>query len=312
MKNPIARRFALSLLAAALVGGGCVGYAEHGYAEQPEEDIAKLEGPTRVVVRGAPVVLVEGQTEQGNLVVVGGEARVDGTVRGSLVVVGGRLDVGPRARVEQDLVAVGNEHLNVAATARVGRSEVLADLPGVASILQSALFAWDHPLFVLLVALATLGLVGWVAYRRVVRRYDDAKFHEAFAQRPVRAGLIGFGLHIAFWALGLAALLSGWLTGIALAAWFVGSVAWAIGWVLAGVHVGRRLAARRGWRGSPAGHALAGVGIWLLICMIPVAGWIAAMLGSFVGFGALVSPRSDVPASRAPEPSFDALPATAA
>jgi len=308
MTNATARRFVFALAAAAgFVGGGCV-----FMPQPPQPEATELEGPTRVVVRGAPVVLAENQIEEGNLVVVAGEARVDGTVRGSLVVVGGRLDVGPHARVERDLVAVGNEHQSVAAAAQVGGSDVEVHVPGVATLLGSLLFVWNHPILVLFVALATLGLVGWLAWRLVVRRYDDARFDDAVGRRPVRAGLIGFGLHVALGAIGMAALLTGWLAGIGLTAWFLAGTAWFVGWVMTGVYLGRRLAERRGWHGSPAGHALAGVGIWLLISMIPVAGWIAATLGSFVGFGALVSPRGGAPAVPAPAPAIDALPAPAA
>jgi len=310
MKASLARGIVLSLAAtAAFIGGdGCV-----VLPQPPPEKHAGLEGPTRVVIRGAPVVLEKGQVEDGNLVVVGASARVDGTVRGSLLVFGGSLDVGPNATVERDLVAVGNEHQQVAPAAKVAGSEVVADVPGLPSLLSGLLFVWDYPLPVIFVGLAALGLLGWLAWRRVVRRYDDERFHGTLAERPVRAGLIGLGLHVALWAAGLAAVLTGWLAGVGFALWFLNWVAWLVGWTLCGVHLGRRLARRRGWKGSPAGHALAGIGLWLLLSLVPVVGWLAALLGSLVAFGALLAPQQSLaptaPAIPQPAPEPLAVPA---
>ncbi|MBN1770402.1 MAG: polymer-forming cytoskeletal protein [Deltaproteobacteria bacterium] len=291
-------------VAAAFVGDGCV-----VAPDRPREDPMELEGPTRVVVRGAPVVLEEGQVEDGNLVVVGGTVRVDGTVRGSLVAVGGRLELGPAARVERDLIGVANRHQEVAPGARVEGSEVLVNLPGVASLLERMLSAWDRPLLVLLAGMATLGLLGWAAWRRVVRRWDDARFDDVLARRPVRAGLIGLGLHGAAWVVGWAAVLSGWLAGVGLAVWLAAALAWLVGWAMCGAYLGRRLARQRGWGGSPARHVLAGVGLWLLASLVPVFGWLAASLGSLAALGALVSRRDGVPAAPVDAPVPEALPA---
>lgn len=302
MSLPLARGLVFGLaVAAGFIGDGCVMTPPPAHHEALE-----LEGPSRVVIRGAPVVLEEDEVEDGNLVVLGGSARIDGTVRGSLLVFGGWLEVGPEARVERDLVAVGNEHQEVAPGAQVAGSEVVADVPGAASLVASLLSAWDYPLLAVLVGLATLGLLGWLAWRRVVRGYDDARFHGALSDRPVRAGLIGLGLHVGAWGLGLALLLTGWLSGAGLALWFAGWMAWLVGWVVCGAHAGRWLARRRGWGGSAAGHALVGVTLWLLVSLVPVVGWLAALLGSLVGFGALVSSRGGLPgtstAAAVPEP----------
>jgi hypothetical protein len=53
--------------------------------------------------------LAEGDTARGPVVVLGGEARIDGHADDDVVVVGGRVQVGPKAVIDGDLVAVGGD-----------------------------------------------------------------------------------------------------------------------------------------------------------------------------------------------------------
>jgi hypothetical protein len=56
---------------------------------------------------GGSVTVDEDEVVAGNVVAVGGSARVRGEVRGDVVAVGGSVDLGPRAVVSQDVVVVG-------------------------------------------------------------------------------------------------------------------------------------------------------------------------------------------------------------
>jgi hypothetical protein len=56
---------------------------------------------------GGSVAVEAGEVINGDVVAVGGSARVDGTVRGGVVAVGGSVTLGPGAVVEDDVVVVG-------------------------------------------------------------------------------------------------------------------------------------------------------------------------------------------------------------
>ena len=56
---------------------------------------------------GGNVRVDEGEVVTGDVVVIGGSARIDGEVRGEVVVVGGSVELGPRAVVTRDLAVVG-------------------------------------------------------------------------------------------------------------------------------------------------------------------------------------------------------------
>jgi hypothetical protein len=71
-----------------------------------------------IVRIGADVQVPEGMVVEGDVVCVGGAARVDGQVRGNLVVALGNIRLGPRAEVGGDLVHWGGK-LDKAPTARI-------------------------------------------------------------------------------------------------------------------------------------------------------------------------------------------------
>ena len=75
-------------------------------ADEPgiDVDVDASEDQVRV---GGSIHIRPGQTVDGDVVAVGGSARVDGHVTGDVVAVGGSVDLGPNAVVEGDAVAVG-------------------------------------------------------------------------------------------------------------------------------------------------------------------------------------------------------------
>jgi hypothetical protein len=56
---------------------------------------------------GGDVRVDEDETITGDVVVIGGSARIDGEVRGEVVVVGGSAELGPRAVITRDLAVIG-------------------------------------------------------------------------------------------------------------------------------------------------------------------------------------------------------------
>ena len=64
-------------------------------------------GPGDRVRFGGTVTVNEGETVDGDVVVIAGTARVNGRVNGEVVVVGGTADLGPNADIAQDVVVIG-------------------------------------------------------------------------------------------------------------------------------------------------------------------------------------------------------------
>jgi hypothetical protein len=64
-------------------------------------------GPGDRVRFGGTVVVNEGETVDGDVVVIAGTARVNGRVNGEVVVVGGTADLGPNADIAEDVVVIG-------------------------------------------------------------------------------------------------------------------------------------------------------------------------------------------------------------
>jgi len=76
-----------------------------------------------VVLFGQNKTIVAGEVVAGDVVVVGGNLKIDGTVKGDAVCVGGNLAVGPEAEIKGDLVNVGGKS-DVDPAAEVGGDRV--------------------------------------------------------------------------------------------------------------------------------------------------------------------------------------------
>jgi hypothetical protein len=274
-------RGAVGLVLAGLVAG-CWGWGDGQDTWTAPHDGRNV----RVAVRSDPVLVGAGEVLEGDLVVVGGEASVDGEVRGNLVVVAGKLHLGGQGVVGHDLVAVGNEVTDVAPTARIGA----VNFPGIRWIVENTLLVWDNPLLTLLVALVGTAILLWLAWRVLIRKYEPERFHGTFEHHAVRAGLFGLILHIAFGALTLAAFLGRYTIGLVLPLSAAGFLLGFIGWLMGAVHVGRLLARKRGWTCGTFTYGMAGFAVVGLLSLIPVLGQLGAFVLSLIGIGALVMP----------------------
>ena len=120
-----------------------------------------LAGNADRVSIGHPVTVAAGETLEGDVVVIGADARVDGVVRGDVVVISGTLTLGPDAQVGGDAVHLLGA-LDQAEAARVGGSTVSVDGgEGAGSVLGragSGRGLGDHS-----TALKVGRVVGWAA-----------------------------------------------------------------------------------------------------------------------------------------------------
>ena len=269
-----------------------------------EVDIDDPNESARVAIRGKPVVVKEGDKLAGNLVVIGGEARVDGEVEGDLVVVAGKLHVGPKARIRGELVSVGNEQSRVSKSAQVEGARVNVDYAGVRYLVGNFLWAFDNAAIVGMTAGVGVLLLMLLAWLFIVRRYDGQRFHGTVEQHPVRAGVVGFfvlaGLHV---LIGLA-FLSRYGIGLMPVFGLAYAVLAFIGWLTVAGHIGRLIARRAGWDIGPFLYGLLGVGVALVAFLVPVIGQLAWVLAAWVGVGALIAPATinDRPAGQDPLP----------
>ncbi len=297
----------LAGVALVAVAGSCFDWSEEGYGTIESRSGSVV----RLAIRSDPVTIAAGETLSGDLVVIGGEARVDGEVRGNLVVIAGRLHMGPTAAVYRDLVAVGNEVTDIAPGVHVGGAHVAVNFPGIRWMVENALFIWDNPLLFMLVGLLGIAVALYLAYRVLIRAYDPLRFHGTVEHQPVRAGLIGLIVLVALHALTLGAFLSRWASGLVVPLVLVSLVLGFLGWLMVAVHVGRVLAERRNWKLGPFMYGLVGFAIVSVGSLVPVVGQLAAFIISLVGVGALVSPAklSELPrpprAPVAPPPDLE-------
>ncbi len=298
---------------AALLLAGCV---EVDSSFDLEEQSAH-EG-ARVAVRGKPVVVPEGKIHYGDVVVVDGKADIQGEVRGSVVVIAGDLKVGPKANISEDLVGVGNEKSTVASSARVQGERVNVHWAGVQYLVDTSLFAMEHPVLVASTACVAFLLVCLLGWLLVIRPYDTERFHYSVSEHPIRAGLLGMLAVTILHVLIVLAFFSRWGVGLVPVLGLLLLVLTVLGWVVIGGHVGRLLARKYNWKISPFLYGLIGFCIVMVTFSLPIVGQLATLFASWIGIGALLSP-SKLPAGGLPpeptapapkEPTPDPLPDT--
>jgi hypothetical protein len=73
----------------------------------PPEPIRRKTLAYDLVRAGQDLFIREDEIVRGDVILLGGDLRVDGEIRSSAVVVGGRIDLGPRSRVDGEVVALG-------------------------------------------------------------------------------------------------------------------------------------------------------------------------------------------------------------
>jgi hypothetical protein len=241
---------------------------------------------------GGGITVDADETIRGDVVAIGGSARIFGEVRGEVVSIAGAVELGPNAVVRRDVTVVGGT-LRRDPTARIdGEVHEIGigsiDLSGVRwtpPSLASLWWGWTlgaaYALVATLVRVAILCLLAALVVL-LGRDYVERVSARA-ASEPVKAGAIGFLAQVLFLPILVITivLLVVTIIGIPLLALIpfaiLGLGVFAlIGFTAVGYHVGRLLVARLGWdNAGPFGATIAGI----LLVVSPV------LLARLIGLG---------------------------
>jgi hypothetical protein len=253
-------------------------------------------GDDGVIIRiNGPVHIAAGETVE-TVVVISGDATIDGTLMGSLVVIDGDALVSGQVR---DDVTVVSGTLDLASTAQVENVSIIrgelvrdasASIGGSISQGDYQVSPWDWGIFwafmwvgMTLVVL-TSGVILAAIGGRQVKAAGDA------IQRDIGPSLLGavvawlvlpvLMFMVLFTVIGIPIGVGYFL--------FVLPVLWFVGYIAAGTHLGRILLSRRHDDEHPYLPALLGLMILQVIGIVPVIGGMLGFLAGIIGSGALL------------------------
>jgi hypothetical protein len=254
-----------------------------------------------VVRFGSDVSVGPDEVRTDDVVVIGGNARIDGEVNGDVVVVGGRTELGPRAHVRRDLTVIGGTLLRDPGAVIDGDvNEIGSGANGFDLSRGSGrrAFARIWPLggampFVRVVATA-LRIAALILLASIVillGRQPIERIGARAASEPLKAGLVGLLIELLFLPalIVTVVLLVVTIIGIPLlalvpVALLAAVIVLLIGFTAVAYLLGERIAARFGW--STAGpYAATAVGI--VVVFAPLL--LARVLGVALGGLALVT-----------------------
>jgi hypothetical protein len=269
----------------------------------PQPDLERREPETRrsrqtndrIRIFGGNVTVEADELVRGDVVAVGGSARVFGEVRGNVVAIGGYVELGPNAVVREDVTVVGGT-LRRDPGARVdgGTHEISVgeiDLSGVrfpGPALATLWWGWTmsavYSLVASIVRVSVLCLLA--ALVMLVARDYVEKISARAAAEPFKAGAIGFLAQVLFVPILVITILLLVVTiiGIPLLVLIPFAILGLcifglIGFTAVGYHVGRLLTARLGWADvGPFAATIAGI----LLVVSPVL--VARLIGVAGGF----------------------------
>jgi len=159
---------------------------------------------------GGGVQVDEGEVITGDVVAIGGGARVDGQVRGDVVAIGGSVDLGPHADVQSDVTVVGGS-LRRDPAARVGgdinqigwgdmnfwpRGWRLPQFTGPVGLLAGAAFGSVFALLSTVTRLAVLCILASVVL--LFGREHVERVGLRAASEPMKAGAVGLLIQLLF------------------------------------------------------------------------------------------------------------------
>lgn len=268
----------------------------HAQDARPTDVLLRLDGNVYVAsgdTAAATAVIngdafVDGLVREG-LLVIGGRAAIEGTVTGPVAVVNGHLDLGPEARVSDDVVLIQST-LTRAPGATVGGDVV--EERGFSLGPGAAWFFWLSLTFaVLLSGLAFVFLFG-----------GRPGSVGALLANPGPVALAALGLVVAVPVL---AVLS-FMTGVGVVLGFGLLLAaipalWFFGYLVSGLALGHLVLER--FRGHPSNSyaaAVLGLGLLQMLLAVPFLGGLALLAGPYGAGAGLYSAwthrRSPVPA----------------
>jgi hypothetical protein len=236
----------------------------------------------------AAVMVVDGNaTVQGTvtdlLFVIDGEATVDGAVEGDIVIVDGTLHLGPGATVND--VTLVSSTLN-----RADGATITGDVTEENDL---ASYSWGWALFS---AAMWLGVTLVLVLAALVFAYAGGRqltaTGEVLRERWAPSIITGIALFVGLPFLAVLSLFT--IIGIPLGITIllvVMPALWVLGYLVTGTWIGRRLTDALGWMQRPERPLLASaIGVFLLqiIGLIPALGPAVTLLAGMLGAGALV------------------------
>jgi hypothetical protein len=303
-----------------LVGGVAFAPARAAQAGEPAQlppggMTVRLGGPVHLAASERVEVLaviggdarVEG-TVTDALIVVSGQGTVEGTVLGNVVVVGGGLTVGPTARVLGDVSLVGSR-----LDQRPG-----AVVRGTVTRSEGSWPSWRFRFLLWLAMGLTVTAGAFLFYTFGRRSLEETA--ELLVGAPVDSVLASVALWVGAPLLALLAMLTA--VGIPAALgllFFVLPLLWLLGYLVAGAVVGAGLARAFGRAGRPwslGSRLAAGLVNLQLAALLPFIGPPLIIVAGHLGAGAFVygvwrRRRPQHPAALASEPSRAPSPSTA-
>lgn len=261
-----------------------------------------------LVVLGGSARLRPDSAVDGNVTVMGGEAVIEGSVHGDVVAVGGTLELGSGAEIDGDLVAFGNVRRHAEATVRgelVTGPDAARRLEALSRMFDGRMtspsrptpparpaedLSWLGGLVRQILAIATA--LAAAALVSLLFPAHLARVTSAMTSAWLQSA--GVGALTGVVALVVAPVLA--ITCIGLPVSMVIVVALGVsvllGWTGAGQLLGARVARAANLRlASPLAETMLGVGLISLVAMLPCLGILAALPVAAWGLGAVVLTR---------------------
>lgn len=242
-----------------------------------------------------PVTVAQGETVE-NVIVIGDNATVDGTITGSLLVLNGDATV--NGEVGQDVAVVGGA-LNLTSSAQVENVSIIrgdlaqdpaATVTGSVTESEFQVSPWDWGIAWALFWLGTtiVFLVAGLVFAGIGGRQLSASGSSIVDQLgPTLLGVIVLWILIPI--VMIAALLT--VIGIPLGIGyflFVLPVLWFLGYLVAGTLLGRLIVRSQRDADHPYLAALVGILLLQILSIIPVFGWMISFIAALLGSGGLV------------------------
>jgi cytoskeletal protein CcmA (bactofilin family) len=286
--------------AVLMVGLGSVRVAAQASHGEVSDLLLRVNGPVNVA-RGDTLntvwvvgndARIEGTLRE-QLLVINGTAHVDGTVDGTVVVANGRLELGPAARVGEDVL------LYRTTVTRAAGAQVAGEVHNEMGLSFSAPPAWllwlGLTLAFVVAALACAYLAG--PSLRDATRVLSAEWG--------RTALVALALVFGLPAVAVASFATGIGIGVGfLIVLFAIPLLTFLGYVVVAASLGTAVVRRRRGRlAHPYWALVAGVVVLQLIAVLPAVGGLVALIAAQLGAGALVYAawRSRHPLAPAPE-----------
>jgi len=258
-----------------------------------------------LLIVGGVVSLAEGSSVRGDVLLFGGTLSADGVVEQDLAAIGGMVSLGPQAVIRGDLLRMGAV-VDMAPGAVVEGRDLAAEVVDLPSIelpfvgpTRIPYWGWDVSVSPLTSALTYLiqALVLAALAVLVVMFFPEPtnRVARAVVEHPLYSGAAGLVAMIVSIVAVIVLIVSICLCALGILGAMALAVAVAFGWIALGLEIGRRLAAVFKWTVHPA--AAAGLGTLVLsivangIGFIPCVGWLAPTLVTLFGLGGVVLTR---------------------